>query len=119
MADKFLEYMGKPLVRSGDEIYYGDMNDIHIVKFTILSKDAEENPNKINIKLLKSDTNISEKDRIVKESTKDSMFEALDVGFVWLDRALKWFNKYYTKQKHRRFLICGVVLFKHCIKNIL
>jgi hypothetical protein len=47
------------------------------------------------------------------------MFEALDVGFVWLDRALKWFNKYYTKQKHRRFLICGVVLFKHCIKNIL
>ncbi len=89
MAEKFLEYMGKPLVRSGDEIYYGNMNESHIVKFTILSKDAEGNPNKINIKLLKSDTELSEKDRIAKESTKNTMFEALDVGFVWLDRAIK------------------------------
>ncbi len=89
MAEKFLEYMGKPLVRSGDEIYYGDMNESHIVKFTILSKDGNDNPNKINIKLLKSNTELNEKDRIVKESTKNTMFEALDVGFVWLDRSLK------------------------------
>ena len=89
MAEKFLEYMGKPLVRSGDEIYYGDMNESYIVKFTILSKDANDNPNKINIKLLKSNTELNEKDRIVKESTKNTMFEALDVGFVWLDRSLK------------------------------
>lgn len=89
MAEKFLEYMGKPLVRSGDEIYYGNMNESHIIKFTILSKDADDNPNKINIKLLKSNTELSEKDRIVKESTKNTMFEALDVGFVWLDRSLK------------------------------
>lgn len=89
MAEKFLEYMGKPLVRSGDEIYYGNMNESHIVKFTILSKDAEGTPNKINIKLLKSNTELSEKDRIAKESTKNTMFEALDVGFVWLDRSLK------------------------------
>ena len=87
--EKFPEYKGKPLVRSGNTIYYGDMNDNHIVKFTILSKDADENPNKINIKLLKSNTELSEKDRITKESTKNTMFEALDVGFVWLDRSLK------------------------------
>ncbi len=89
MAEKFLEYMGKPLVRSKDEIYYGDMNDAHVVKFTILSKDSEGQPNKINIELLKSDTEIKEKDRVVKVSTKSSMFEALDVGFVWLQRANK------------------------------
>ncbi len=89
MADKFLEYKGKPLVRSGDEIYYGDMSESHVVKFTILSKDAEGQPNKINIKLLKSDTELKEKDRIVKESTKGTMFEALDIGFVWLERTLK------------------------------
>ncbi len=90
MADKFLEYKGKPLVRSGNEIYYGDMSDSHVVKFTILSKNAQtDEPNKINIQLLKSNTELGDKDRIVKESTKNTMFEALDVGFVWLERTLK------------------------------
>lgn len=89
MAEKFLEYMGKPLVRSGDEIYYGDMSENFVVKFTIVSKNADGEPNKINIQLLKSDTELKEKDRVVKESTKNTMFEALDVGFVWLERNLK------------------------------
>lgn len=88
MAEKFLEYKGKPLVRSGDEIYYGDMSESHVVKFTILSKNDQGEPNKVNIKLLKSDTSLKEKDRIVKESTKDTMFDALDIGFVWLERTL-------------------------------
>lgn len=89
MAEKFLEYKGKPLVRSGDEIYYGSMSDSHVVKFNILSKDADGEPNKIAIQLLKSDTELGDKDRIVKESTKSTMFEALDVGFVWLERTIK------------------------------
>ncbi len=88
MADKFLEYKGKPLVRSKDEIYYGDMSKSHIVKFTILSKDENGEPNKVNIKLLKSDTTLNEKDRTEKESTKSSLFEALDIGFVWLERKI-------------------------------
>lgn len=89
MAEKFLEYKGKPLVRCGDEIYYGDMSESHIVKFAILSKDTDGEPNKITIQLLKSDTELKEKDRVVKESTKTTMFEALDVGVVWLERSLK------------------------------
>lgn len=89
MAEKFLEYKGKPLVRCKNEIYYGEMSDSHIVKFSILSTDDNGEPNKINIQLLKSDTELSDKDRLVKESTKNTMFEALDVGFVWLERTLK------------------------------
>ncbi len=89
MAEKFLEYKGKPLVRCKNEIYYGDMSDSHIVKFNILSTDDSGEPNKINIQLLKSDTELNDKDRLVKESTKSTMFEALDVGFVWLERTLK------------------------------
>lgn len=89
MADKFLEYKGKPLVRSGNEIYYGDMSDSYVVKFTILSNDDQGEPNKISVQLLKSDTSLSDKERIEKESTKTTMFEALDIGFVWLERKLK------------------------------
>lgn len=89
MAEKFLEYKGKPLVRCGNEIYYGNMSESHVVKFTILSSDAAGEPNKIDVALLKSNTELSEKDRVVKKSTKTTMFEALDIGFVWLERTLK------------------------------
>ena len=90
MAD-FLSYKEKPLVRSGNEIYYGDMSEPFVVKFTILSSKAKgdiETADKVSVQLLKSDIQLSDKDRIVKETTKNSMFEALDFGFVWLERAL-------------------------------
>lgn len=88
MAENFITYKEKPLVRCKNEIYYGDMTEAFVVKFTILSeKDGE--PDKIKVELLKSDTTLSNKDRVVKETTKGSMFEALDVGFVWLERNLK------------------------------
>ena len=34
---KFLTYKGKPLVRKGKEIYYGDMSEKYVVRFEILS----------------------------------------------------------------------------------
>ena len=89
---EFLTYKDKPLVRSGNEIYYGDMAEPYVIKFNILSakKDGEkEIPDKVSVQLLKSDVSLPEKERIVKETTKATMFEALDFGFVWLDRALK------------------------------
>ena len=89
MADtNFLSYKGKPLVRSKNEIYYGDMAEAFVVKFTILSE-KDNAPDKISVQLLKSDTELPEKDRVVKDTVKGSMYEALDVGFVWLERALK------------------------------
>ena len=89
MAQEFMNYKGKPLVRSKNEIYYGDMAESHVVKFTILETDSNDEPTKINVQLLKSNTELPDKDRVVKESTKSSMFEALDVGFIWLERTLK------------------------------
>lgn len=85
---EFLSYKGKPLVRSKNEIYYGDMAEAFVVKFTILSE-KDNTPDKISVQLLKSDTELPEKERIVKDTEKGSMYEALDVGFVWLERALK------------------------------
>ena len=93
MADnKFLTYKDKPIVKCGNEIYYGDMAEPYIVRFTVLSTvKAGENeiPGKVKVELLKSDTQLTDKDRVVKSSEKDSFFDALDVGFVWLERNLK------------------------------
>ena len=90
--NNFLTYKNKPIVKCGNEIYYGDMAEPFVIRFTVLSTvKAGENeiPGKVKVQLLKSDTQLPDKDRIVKSSEKDSFFDALDVGFVWLERNLK------------------------------
>ena len=93
MADnKFLEYKGKPLVRKGNEIYYGSMSEKLVVRFEILSYKKEDKlqiADKVNVQLLDSNTDLDIKDRVKKESIKDNLFDALDLGFTWLERALK------------------------------
>ena len=92
MADtNFLTYKGKPLVRKGNEIYYGDMSEKYVVYFKILSetdKGGYEIADKVSVALLNSNTDLDIKDRIIKESTKSTLFDALDIGFVWLEREL-------------------------------
>lgn len=90
--NKFLTYKEKPLVKCGNEIYYGDMAEPYVIRFTVLSTvKAGENeiPGRVKVELLKSDTQLPDKERITKETEKDSFFDALDVGFVWLERNLK------------------------------
>ena len=43
---------------------------------------------KVSVQLQLTDPNARAKDRIVKKSEKDGFYTALDVGCVWLDRAL-------------------------------
>ncbi len=93
MADSnFLTYKGKPLVRKGNEIYYGLMTERYIVRFEILSskKDGSlEIADKVSVKLLDSNTDKPMDKRVKKESVKSTLFDALDLGFTWLERALK------------------------------
>lgn len=91
MAD-FLTYKDKPLVRKGNEIYYGDMSEKYVVKIDILSTKKEGDLNaaeKVKVTLMVSDTKLPEKDRIVKSSEKTGLYEAMDIGSIWLERELK------------------------------
>ena len=90
--NRFLTYKDKPIVKCGKEIYYGDMSEPSVVRFNILSTKKEGDdtiPEKVSVELLKSDTQLPEKERVSKNTVKDSFFDALDVGFIWLERALK------------------------------
>lgn len=83
--NNFLNYKGKPLVRSGKEIFYGDMADAYVIKFTVLTETKEDKiPEKVTVQLLKSDTQLPNKDRVVKETAKENFFDALDVGLCGL-----------------------------------
>ena len=86
-----LMYKGFPLMRKDNLIYYGSMADSHIVMLQILEtktvKDAQI-ASKVSVELQLTDPNVRARDRIVKKSEKDGFYTALDVGCVWLERAL-------------------------------
>jgi len=85
-------YKGKPLVRKGNEIYYGDMTEKYIARFEILSTTKAgdlEIADKVSVQLLDSNVDFPMKDRISKETVKPTLFDALEIGFIWLERALK------------------------------
>lgn len=87
----FPSYKGKPLVRSGDTIYYGSMQDKYVIKMDIKSKkkvgdlDVAE---KVTVQLMYTDPEIRTRKQIVKTSEKDGLYLALDIADAWLTRAL-------------------------------
>lgn len=88
----FLEYKGKPLVRSGDTIYYGNMSDPYVICINIISsseKNGVKLSEKVAIQLLDTDPNTPMKDKVIKKSEKQGLYNALDLGAIWLERALK------------------------------
>lgn len=93
MADEktVLQYKGRPLMRKDNMIYYGCMADSHIVMLQILETKKVQDTDiatRVSVELQLTDPNARAKDRIVKKSEKDGFFTALDLGSVWLTRAL-------------------------------
>ncbi|MDE5985143.1 MAG: hypothetical protein K2H13_07815 [Eubacterium sp.] len=90
--EKFLEYKGKPLVRCDKTIYYGNMSDPYVICLNVLDEKNLEDlkmSGRVVIQLINTDPDVSPKDKIVKKSEKSGLFNALDLGAVWLERALK------------------------------
>jgi len=88
---KGLTYKGYPLMRKDKLTYLGSMSDSHIVLLQVLETKKEQDAEiatKVSVELQLTDPGVRAKDRIVKKSEKDGYFTALDVGCVWLKRAL-------------------------------
>ena len=86
-----LMYKGHPLMRKDNLIYYGSMADSHIVMLQVLETrkvGGEDIASKVSVELQLTDPNVRARDRIVKKSEKEGFYTALDVGCVWLKRAL-------------------------------
>lgn len=93
MADKspFLMYKGRPLVRSGNVLYYGSMAEKCVIMLQILTTKDENDitmAEKVQVQLLSTDPNVRMKDRILKKSEKIGLYNAMDIGSIWLERAL-------------------------------
>ncbi|MEG0440948.1 MAG: hypothetical protein RRY64_09140 [Oscillospiraceae bacterium] len=93
MADENipLTYKGHPLRRKDNLIYYGSMADKYIIMLTILDSKKVQDMDvatRVAIQLQFTDPDLRSRDRVVKKSEKDSLYAAMDIGAIWLERAL-------------------------------
>lgn len=92
LADSnFLTYKGKPLVRKGNVIYYGNMTDPFVIMISVADSHKVHGvdiADKVTVQLLNTDPNVNPKDAIAKKAEKKGLWAAMDIGSVWLERAL-------------------------------
>ncbi len=90
--NRFLTYKGKPLVRKDNTIYYGNMNEDYVVVLQITStkkvKDIEL-ADRVIVQLVSTDPEVRPRDRIIKKAEKRGLYNAMDIGTVWLERELE------------------------------
>ncbi len=89
--EKFLTFKGRPLVRCGNMIYYGYPNDKFVLVLRIMSTKKIEDvevADKVIVQLINTDTSLSLAEQIVKNSEKKGLYAALDIGSIWLEKAL-------------------------------
>ena len=82
---KYLEYKGKPLVREGNTIYYGNMDDDYVLLFVIMTTKKfmdHETPDMIIVQLLSTKEDM----KIVKQDVMHGFYDAFDKGVIWLER---------------------------------
>ncbi len=86
-----LIYKGHPLRRIDNMIYYGTMADKYIIMMQVTEKKKEQDldvATRVSVQLQLTDSSLKSRDRIIKKSEKDSLYAAMDVAVIWLDRAL-------------------------------
>lgn len=86
-----LMYKGHPLMRKDNLIYYGSMADTHIIMMQVLESKKIGDldvATKVSIQLQLTDPSVKSRDRVVKKGEKAGLYNALDFGCVWLERAL-------------------------------
>lgn len=92
MAEKeFSTYKGRPLVRCGDELYYGSMEEPYVIRLQIKTKktvNGLEVADKVAVQLLCTDPDLSPRKQLVKSSEKTGLYVAMDIADAWLQRAL-------------------------------
>lgn len=91
-ADSFLTFKGKPLVRNENTIYYGNMNEDYVVVLQVTStKKVKELDvaDRVLVQLVSTDPDVRPRDRIIKKAEKRGLYNAMDIGTVWLERELE------------------------------
>ena len=91
---KVLTYNGKPIIRCGNRIYYGDLNDKLILVLDITKTrnvNGLETATEVLVQVM-DNTGEFGKGQVFRKATRDNLYKALDIGEWWLKDAIKQFN---------------------------
>ena len=86
-----LTYKGHPLRRVDNLIYYGTIAEKYIILMQVLDKKKVQDldvATKVSVQLQLTDPDLKSRDRVIKKSEKESLYEAMDISAIWLERAL-------------------------------
>lgn len=95
MADKkeqVLSFKGKPLVRSGDTLFYGDLAEPYfaMLQITETKKEGEYDlPSTIAVQILSTNEDLPILERIKNNSVQDNLYDAVNIAAIWLERILR------------------------------
>ena len=95
-----LLYHGKPLLRDGDILYYGDFSETFITRFTIMEKKKVKDldvATKISIELLEKSGDDIKSAKLTKKAERTSLYAALDIGVYWLEDILEMEKEFLSK----------------------
>ena len=86
-----LMYKERPLVRRGNVMYYGFLDDKFIVKIEVKDSEKEndiEMAKKVTVQLTTNNTKLQGNERMIKKSEREGLYAAIDLGNVWLEDIL-------------------------------
>lgn len=87
--NKILTYNGKPLVRCGNLIYYGNPEDKYVVTFRLEDQEPLGDLQIAKRVIIELKTNEGKNAQLIRQAERDGLYKALDIGMFWLEQALE------------------------------
>lgn len=88
-AKKYFTYHGKPLLRCGNEIYYGDTDAPYIVVFRLMDQEELKDLQIAKRVIIELKTNEGKRSKLIRQAERDGLYKAFDIGMFWLEQALE------------------------------
>ncbi len=91
---KAMTYNGKPIIRCGNRIYYGNLEDKLILVLDITKTKTVGDMEVADEILVQVMDNTGElgKGQVFRKAVRDDLYKALDIGEWWLKDAIKQFS---------------------------
>ena len=85
---EYVTYKGKPLIRRGNLLYYGDKDDKFYILFTVNGSEdvyGMDIANSVTVELREN----TPQARVIKTAERTGLYTAMDIGQYWLEDALE------------------------------